>query len=360
MMVALASVSMASVVQAATAPAPGSDAAVRAARQPRLPTQAQWDAAPAVKTHAARAKALAGNDPALQFDADIFCRPTGGASTPERQALGSPKDEFNLPAFGSPNPKIPMPGQRLFDNFYWFGDSSVGMWLATSPQGYILFDAGNTQDDITKILEPEMKKLGLDPALIKYVVIGHYHFDHTGGLEYLQRTYKPRIIMGKEDWPLYADSAKNPRRGSPQPAASHDIDAVDGMKITVGDVTATVHTMTGHTPGSLGMIVPVKWQGTEHPVLLVTAGTDFGNRREYQEGYAHIWDAGLAAKVESVMQVHPNTNMNTLARQKYVSEAYAAGRPPAKNPLLYGPERTARYIGILKACSEARIAAMGW
>ena len=43
-----------------------------------------------------------------------------------------------------------MPGARLFDNFYWFGDSSVGMWLVTSPQGYILFDAGNTQDDITK------------------------------------------------------------------------------------------------------------------------------------------------------------------------------------------------------------------
>ena len=27
-----------------------------------------------------------------------------------------------------------------------------------------------------------------------------------------------------------------------------DIDATDGMKITVGDVTATIFTMTGHTP----------------------------------------------------------------------------------------------------------------
>jgi metallo-beta-lactamase class B len=137
---------------------------------------------------------------------------------------------------------------------------------------------------------------------------------------------------------------------------THDIDATDGMKITLGGTTATIYQMTGHTPGSIGMIVPVKYQGADHPVLLVTAGTDFPNRESFIGGYEHIWDAGIAAKVESVMQVHPNTNMNTLARIKYVSENY----PPAKNPLLYGVERTKRYIDIMRACSQARIEAMGW
>src|SRR5688500_14403286 len=100
---AMAGAAVASLAHAAAAPAAGA----RAQRPPRLPTQAQWDAAPAVKTHVARAKQIAGSDPALQFDADIFCRPTGGASTPERQQLASPKDEFNLPAFGSPSPSRP-------------------------------------------------------------------------------------------------------------------------------------------------------------------------------------------------------------------------------------------------------------
>ena len=29
----------------------------------------------------------------------------------------------------------------------------------------------------------------------------------------------------------------------------------------VGDVTATIFQMTGHTPGSIGMVVPVKFRG---------------------------------------------------------------------------------------------------
>jgi hypothetical protein len=134
------------------------------------------------------------------------------------------------------------------------------------------------------------------------------------------------------------------------------LDAKDGMEIKVGDVTARIYTMTGHTPGSIGMIVPVKYQGREHPILLVTAGTDFKNREAFIGGYEHIWDIAQKAKVESVMQVHPNTNMNMLARTKYVHENY----PPAKNPLLYGAERTSRYIEILRACSQARLEALGW
>jgi metallo-beta-lactamase class B len=135
-----------------------------------------------------------------------------------------------------------------------------------------------------------------------------------------------------------------------------DIDATDGMKITVGDVTATIFTMTGHTPGSIGMVVPVKYQGRVHPILLVTAGTDVNTRGDFVGGYEHIWDEGIKMKVENVMQSHPNTNMNLLARTKYVHENY----PPAKNPLLYGAERTERYINIMRNCTLARMEILGW
>ena len=110
-------------------------------------------------------------------------------------------------------------------------------------------------------------------------------------------------------------------------------------------MTATIYEMTGHTPGSIGMVVPVKFQGKNHPILLVTAGTDVHNREAFIGGYEHIWDMAEKANVESVMQVHPNTNMNLLARTKYVSEDY----PPSKNPMLYGAERTHRYIEIMRA-----------
>ena len=133
-------------------------------------------------------------------------------------------------------------------------------------------------------------------------------------------------------------------------------DAVDGMKILLGGVNATIYEMTGHTPGSIGMVVPVKYQSKEHPILLVTAATDVHNREAFVGGYEHIWDAAIKDKAKSVMQVHPNTNMNLLARMKYVNDNY----PPAKNPLLYGADRTRRDIEIMRACTEARMEALGW
>ena len=131
---------------------------------------------------------------------------------------------------------------------------------------------------------------------------------------------------------------------------THDIDAQDGMVIQVGDTKMQIFQMTGHTPGSIGAIVPVKWKGQSHPILIVTAGSDIPNRASFIGGYEHIWDEGIKAKVESVVQVHPNTNMNTLAREKYVTEHF----PPAKNPIIYGAERTKKYLNIVRACTQAR------
>ena len=86
------------------------------------------------------------------------------------------------------------------------------------------------------------------------------------------------------------------------------------------------------------------------------AGTDVHNRESFVGGYEHIWDEAIRMKVENVMQSHPNTNMNLLARTKYVNDHY----PPAKNPLLYGAARTERYINIMRNCTLARMDILGW
>jgi len=325
-----------------------------------LPTQAQWDSNPKTQAYVAKAKAIAGDDPDLKFDFGIFCKASGGATNADRAALGVPESLPHLTPYPAPNPKVSLGGQRLFDNFYWFGDTGVGAWLITSNAGYILFDALNNEDEARDVLVPSMEKLGLDPTKIKYMVFGHFHLDHTGGGLYMQSHYHPKVIMGRDDWDLYiktmeAGTGQAARLANRAPM-KRDIDAVDGMKIAVGDVTATIYEMTGHTPGSIGMIVPVKWQGKNHPILLVTAGSDVHNREAFVGGYEHIWDIAIQNKVESVMQVHPNTNMNILARTKYVSDNY----PPSTNPLLYGAERTHRYIDIMRACTQARMEALGW
>jgi metallo-beta-lactamase class B len=343
---------------------------------PKLPTEAAWAAmSPKAKEYVDKARALAGTDPDLQFDFGIFCKASGGSQNEDRATIGVPDSEPHLRPYPAPNPPKVIGGQRLFDNFYWIGNTGIGAWLITSNDGYILFDTMNSEEDAREIIIPAIKKLNLDPMKIKYLVFGHNHFDHTGGGEYIQRLTGAKAVMHRDDWEIYLKSTgrgggggRGGRGGAAAPAAAptpppaptpkmkRDIDATDGMKITVGDVTGTIFTMTGHTPGSIGMVVPVKWQGTTHPILLVTAGTDVNNRGDFVGGYEHIWDEAIKMKVENVMQAHPNTNMNLLARTTYVHDSY----PPAKNPLLYGPDRTARYINIMRNCTLARMEILGW
>ena len=350
----------------------------RGGASPKLPTKEQWSAmSPKAKEYVDKARALAGNDPDLQFDFGIFCKASGGSQNEDRATIGVPASDPKLQPYPAPSPAVVIGGQRLFDNFYWIGNTGIGAWLVTSNDGYILFDTMNSEADARDIIIPAIKKLNLDPTKIRYLVFGHHHFDHTGGGEYIQRLTGAKAVMHRDDWEAYLKSSGRPGGGrggrggapgdaatpappptpaAPLPKMKRDIDATDGMPLKVGEVTATIFTMTGHTPGSIGMVVPVRYQGREHPILLVTAGTDVNNRGDFVGGYEHIWDEAIKRRVENVMQSHPNTNMNLLARTKYVHENY----PPAKNPLLYGAERTERYINIMRNCTLARMEILGW
>ena len=342
-----------------------------------LPTEAQWAAmSPKAREYVDKAKAIAGDDPDLRFDVGVFCKASGGSQNGDRATIGVPDSEPKLEPYPAPSPAQVVGAQRLFDNFYWIGNTGIGVWLITSNDGYILFDTMNSEDDAKNIIVPELKKLNLDPMKIKYLVFGHNHFDHTGGGEYIQRMTGAKAVMHRDDWEIYLKSsgrgggrgrgrgdaaagdapAPPPQPAAPLPKMKRDIDATDGMTLKVGDVTATIFQMTGHTPGSIGMVVPVKYQGRPHPILLVTAGTDVHNREAFVGGYEHIWDEAIRMKAESVMQDHPNTNMNLLARTKYVNDHY----PPARNPLLYGAARTERYINIMRNCTLARMEILGW
>jgi len=342
-----------------------------------LPTEEQWtNMSPKAKEYVDKAKMIAADDSDLQFDFGVFCKASGGSQNPDRAAVGVPNSEPKLEPFPAPSPAQVIGLQRLFDNFYWIGNTSIGAWLITSNDGYILFDTMNSEDDAKNIIIPGIQKAKLDPMKIKYLVFGHNHFDHTGGGEYIQRVTGAKAVMHRDDWEIYLKSAGRgggrgrgrgdasadaaaappPPPAAPLPKMKRDIDAIDGMTLKVGDITATIFQMTGHTPGSIGMVVPVRYQGRQHPILLVTAATDVHNRESFVGGYEHIWDEAIKMKVENVMQAHPNTNMNLLARTKYVNDHY----PPAKNPLLYGAARTERYINIMRNCTLARMEVLGW
>ena len=124
-------------------------------------------------------------------------------------------------------------------NSAWAVKTSAGIILIDTLFGYA------AQDEIVD----GMKKLGLDPADIKYIVVSHAHGDHDGAVKFLQDTYHPHVFLAPKDWELAA------RQATP---CSHDMDATDGQKLTLGDTTITIYIIPGHTGGTLSFLVPVR------------------------------------------------------------------------------------------------------
>ena len=132
------------------------------------------------------------------------------------------------------------------------------MWVVKTSEGLILHDTAfdyMVQDQIVGGL----KKLGLDPADIKYIIISHGHTDHYLGARYLQDTYKAHVLASKADWDYMekdnTSADKKPKR---------DMVVEDGSKLTLGDTTLTMYVTPGHTPGTISTLIPVKDGNQKH------------------------------------------------------------------------------------------------
>src|ERR1051326_6813185 len=200
-------------------------------------------------------------------------------------AFGSPGTAYFpglLACYGSgdyENNTANPPPTKVFDNLYFVGLGSVGPFALVTSGGIILFDALNDDKEARDILVPGLKSLGLNPGDIKYVVITHGHGDHYGGAKYLKATYGARLFASKEDWAFMA-AQKNPSGNGGTPARwadlvpDHDMDIVDGQKLTLGNETITFYVTPGHTPGSVSTIIPVTDKGVPHVMAFWGDGGD--------------------------------------------------------------------------------------
>src|SRR5262245_20757441 len=69
---------------------------------------------------------------------------------------------------------------KVFDNLYFVGMTEYSAWALTTSQGIIVIDTifdYSVEDEVVNGL----KKLGLNPADIKYALVSHAHTDHIGG-----------------------------------------------------------------------------------------------------------------------------------------------------------------------------------
>jgi metallo-beta-lactamase class B len=293
----------------------------------------------AVARHLATAQSIAGHELEAAFNWRCLISPLD-----RNQVMGVQHDGL-------------VPATKLFDNLYAIGQNAVSAFALDTSDGIILIDALNNADEARDIIVPNLVKLGLDPARIRYVIVTHGHGDHWGGAKFLQDTYGAKIVLSEADWGLL----ESPTRGG-GPFANlvpprRDVVAKDGDVITLGGTSVRLHVTPGHTPGTLSLMFPVFEQGKRHMAGLM-GGTGGGSTapavRQQIASLARWQVLTRAAGVNVLVTNHP-VHMN--ATEKQVVMRYALSG--ARNPYAYGPQRYQRYMQVMQACSRVQLARMG-
>jgi metallo-beta-lactamase class B len=237
---------------------------------------------------------------------------------------------------------------KVFDNLYFVGSKIHSSWALTTSEGIILIDTLYTYNSEEEIVGG-LKKLGLDPATVRYVIISHAHADHVGGAKLMQDRFGSRIVMGGPDW----DSIEKSVNGYPLGKPKRDIVADDGHKITLGDTVVTIVTTPGHTPGTLSMLFTVRDNGRPLNVAY-SGGTAFNfpstvpNFDIYIKSQSKMAAAAAAANATILMSNH--TEFDSAVPKVRMLALRKPGEPHTFD---VGKEAVARYFTVTNECAQA-------
>jgi glyoxylase-like metal-dependent hydrolase (beta-lactamase superfamily II) len=159
----------------------------------------------------------------------------------------------------------------------------VGFYVVKHPRGVVLFDTGNNDKTITDpvgwwgplakgfglkmtaddAIDVQLAKVGVKPADVKIVILGHMHLDHAGNMQKfpnatfliqndeLTAAYWPDAHVG----PFYIPGDFNEAKNYKIVRLSGDIDVF-------GDQSIVVVRAPSHTPGSQFAVVRLPKSGT--------------------------------------------------------------------------------------------------
>ena len=302
--------------------------------------------ADSVATHVAAAQAAADQEHLAVFN--LLCA-TPAPAPPQSAAPAAPSSGPPDRSGWHAEPA------KVFDNLYFVGQSEFSAWAVSTSAGIIVVDTifdYSVEDEVVGGL----KKLGLDPAQIKYAIVSHGHGDHVGGAKYLQDHFGTRIILTAAAWDLLDRSnGTKPKR---------DLVATDGQKLTLGDTTLTLYLTPGHTLGTISTLIPVKDGGKSHLVAL-WGGTMFNwlrNRSAYitPERPDAFWFETYSKSAERFRGLVAQGNADVLLSNHTIYDgsktklpALATRRAGDAHPYVIGNDSVKRFLTMVDECAQA-------
>jgi metallo-beta-lactamase class B len=257
---------------------------------------------------------------------------------------------------GAPQPADPASNSaepaKVFDNLYFVGIPQVSAWAITTSQGIIVIDSLNNAREAETFIEGGLRKLGLDPTQVKYVLITHGHTDHFGGAQYLADKLRAQLVMSETDWNFLAtqqpstkaDRGPIPRRG---------MSVKDGDRLTLGDTSIEIHETPPHTPGTVSLIIQLR-DGTARHVAELWGGNSFNfrpveaNYTTYADSVAKFAQVAKDRGADVQLGNHPNFDdaMEKIGRLKTRTQ----GQP---HPFVVGTEGVQRILTVQRECALA-------
>ena len=194
---------------------------------------------------------------------------------------------------------------KVFDNLYYVGPGYVSVWLLTTPDGNILFDSA--QEPYVDFVINNIRKVGVDPKSIKYLILSHGHLDHFGGAAKIQEASGARVMAAEEDWKMIEQVGGRPGRGgaaAPR-VPKRDMMVKEGDTLTLGGQMLKFHLTPGHTPGVV----------TTEGITVYDAGKSYrailwggaGYRGGLADAEQSVESANKVAKIQGVqvnLQIH--------------------------------------------------------
>jgi metallo-beta-lactamase class B len=293
--------------------------------------------------HIAAAKVAAGEDFQNLFNFQCYGPGPGGP----RAAAGAGRGQGGGQRQPGPPDRSTWYAEpvKVFDNLYFFGQSEYAVWAITTSEGIIVLDT-IFDYSVEEEVAGGMKKLGLDPANIKYAVVSHPHPDHDGGAKFLQDRYGTRVIMSPADWDVL-----DKRTNGTKP--KRDIEATDGQKLTLGDTTLTLYITPGHTPGTISTVFPVKDNGTPHFAALwggVGLNTDRESVQTYIRSAQRFSGIVKQARADIILANHTDWD-----RSKTNLPILAQRAPGSPNPYIVGNAKVLKFLKVAEECATARV-----
>ena len=289
------------------------------------------------ESHITAAKAAAGTDHVQLFEGTCLRDPGPPPERTEPRLVPERSSWYHEPV-------------KVFDNLYYVGEKEYSAWAVSTSAGIILIDtiwSHSVEDEIVGGL----RKLGFDPANIKFALVSHAHIDHIGGAKYLQEKFGTRIVMSAADWDFAEQTPRVPAEIKPK----RDVVASDDYKLMLGDTTLSLYLTPGHTPGTISTIYTVKDGGRSHTVA-TWGGTGFNFELSPQTFQTYIESAvryqGIVKQAGADVLLSNHTRLDG-SLDKF--EALAKRKPGDPHPFVVGQQSVLRYVKVAEECARAQL-----